>query len=479
MEFEELLRNRDKDIAECEEAIHYFNNCYYYNCSVLVDLLLEKIQNLNAIRYYNYDEISYKLQILNEQIYRQISILEIDGLYKNKEHLIVRECLEKLKNKFKSKIFFDALKKEFIKFKNKSFVIWASFIAGLIPFVTYFFVKLQYVPTTQGLDIFYLMIKIGVAGFAYLCLFLLLMPLIYFGILELFCYESGYKEHSRKYFIVSTVIAGAVIFAAVFYFQNVKMIILVACLILLISILIYFKITKPKDVKFMTCLFENKKFAFELFFLFFFVFIGSLVFCLATIIMYAMLPDDLMIAPILILYWCILFIMYGVFLQKDTFFKYVLYLFIGCNLIFSLPFVDKNIMKRLNFGNIDYEYITLEKSSHIPENLLCKDNEDNLGCIKDEIEIISYIDENLTFKYKNREISKNITKNCIENNDNNATLKRDCFTYTTNTDTAIKLYNIKALSTIGEFWYIKSRDGTKFEIPQEFIKEKVRQQELR
>lgn len=56
------------------------------------------------------------------------------------------------------------------------------------------------------------------------------------------------------------------------------MIILVACLILLISILIYFKITKPKDVKFTTCLFENKKFAFELFFLFFFVFIGSLVF---------------------------------------------------------------------------------------------------------------------------------------------------------------------------------------------------------
>ena len=90
-----------------------------------------------------------------------------------------------------------------------------------------------------------------------------------------------------------------------------------------------------------------------------------------------------------------------------------MYLFIGYNLIFSLPFVDKNIMKRLNFGNIDYEYITLEKSFHILENLLCKNNEDNLGCIKDEIEIISYIDENLTFKYKNREISKNVAKNCI------------------------------------------------------------------
>ena len=49
-------------------------------------------------------------------------------------------------------------------------------------------------------------------------------------------------------------------------------------------------------------------------------------------------------------------------------------------------------MKMLNFGNIDYEYITLEKSFHIPENLLCKNNEDNLGCIKDEIEIISYFD---------------------------------------------------------------------------------------
>lgn len=319
MEFEDILRNRDKDITECKDIIHHFDNRDYDNGKVLCRLLPEKIENLNAIRYDNYDEILHKLQIVNEQIYRQIIILETDGLYQNKEHLIVRECLEKLKNKFKSKIFLDALKKEFIKFKSKSFVIWASFIAGLIPFVTYFFVKLQYVPTTQGLDVFYLMIKIGVAGFAYLCLFLLLMPLIYFGILEFFCYESGYKEHVRKYFIVSTVIVGAVIFAAVFYFQNVKMIILVACLILLISILIYFKITKPKDVKFTTCLFENKKFAFELFFLFFFVFIGSLVFCLATIIMYAMLPDDLMIAPILILYWCILFVMYGVFCKKILF----------------------------------------------------------------------------------------------------------------------------------------------------------------
>lgn len=71
----------------------------------------------------------------------------------------------------------------------------------------------------QDLDVFYLMIKIGVAGFVYLCLFLLLMPLIYFGILELFCYKSGYKEHVREYFIVSTVIVGAVIFAAVFSFK--------------------------------------------------------------------------------------------------------------------------------------------------------------------------------------------------------------------------------------------------------------------
>lgn len=132
-------------------------------------------------------------------------------MYQNKEHLIVRECLEKLKNKSKSKIFFDALKKEFIKFKSKSFVIRTSFIAWYHLWHI-FFVKLQYVPTTQGLDAFYLMIKIGVAGFVYLCLFLLLMPLIYFGILELFCYKSGYKEHVRKYFIVSTVIVGAVIF---------------------------------------------------------------------------------------------------------------------------------------------------------------------------------------------------------------------------------------------------------------------------
>ena len=105
MEFEDILRNRDKDITECKDIIHHFDNRDYDNGKVLRRLLLEKIENLNAIRYDNYDEISYKLQILNEQIYRQISILETDGLYQNKEHLIVRECLEKLKNKFKSKFF--------------------------------------------------------------------------------------------------------------------------------------------------------------------------------------------------------------------------------------------------------------------------------------------------------------------------------------------------------------------------------------
>ncbi|WP_103580233.1 hypothetical protein [Campylobacter concisus] len=42
--------------------------------------------------------------------------------------------------------------------------------------------------------------------------------------------------------------------------------------------------------------------------------------------------------------------------------------------------------------------------------------------------------------------------------------KRECVTYFEKNDEVIKLYNIKALSTLGKFYYLETKDGVKFEL---------------
>ena len=42
--------------------------------------------------------------------------------------------------------------------------------------------------------------------------------------------------------------------------------------------------------------------------------------------------------------------------------------------------------------------------------------------------------------------------------------KRECVTYFEKNDEVIKLYNIKALSTLGKFYYLETNDGVKFEL---------------
>ena len=39
--------------------------------------------------------------------------------------------------------------------------------------------------------------------------------------------------------------------------------------------------------------------------------------------------------------------------------------------------------------------------------------------------------------------------------------KRECVTYFEKNDEVIKLYNIKALSTLGKFYYLETKDASK------------------
>ncbi|NLK67437.1 MAG: hypothetical protein GX282_08195, partial [Campylobacteraceae bacterium] len=189
------------------------------------------------------------------------------------------------------------------------------------------------------------------------------------------------------------------------------------------------------------------------------------------------------------------------FSKKNIFsFKLTLGIFLFFNIAFLLPILSSDIMQRLNFGNIDYTYIALDKSSkkYIPSDLIY---------IKDNIKIISYEDNNLTFEYSNKKISKNCSQNCIEFKDKNgknietnnqeltfkegklilkndtckeeqieanATILKDCLTYVKENNETIELHNITALSALGEFWYLKTSYGDRFEISSELIKSKVK-----
>lgn len=85
------------------------------------------------------------------------------------------------------------------------------------------------------------------------------------------------------------------------------------------------------------------------------------------------------------------------------------------NMFFLLPFLKSDIVQRLNFGDINYSYLTLDKEAkgHIPLRLFYNPY---------DITVISYYDNNLTFIKNGTKISKTLSKECIllkdENNKN-------------------------------------------------------------
>ncbi|WP_459827154.1 hypothetical protein [Campylobacter concisus] len=164
------------------------------------------------------------------------------------------------------------------------------------------------------------------------------------------------------------------------------------------------------------------------------------------------------------------------------------------------------ITNKLGIANVEYKYLSIEKStlgalpkgiydiskiapfekkpvfSYIDNNLTMEHDEKNntisytdvshkyiqFGCeekncndIKDAINI-EYKDKKLSYTTKDKEdISK-------ENNftiETTANLKtKDNITYTEESKDIIWLHNIKAISTLGKFYYLETKDGTKFEL---------------
>lgn len=522
MEFREFLYAKDKEIEECKELISYIQNSYENfgeigsNSYILIQLISNKINILKNLQYFNHNTTLSNLEIIDNEIYMQIEILKketkstskdknLENLQEdNKKNLVkefnMEDFIKKHRNKKFNNFIISTLKQFLAIFKNIPLVILICFIVGLIPFAIYFFIELKDVPSMNGSDIFYFMIMSGVAGLIYLVLFLL-FPFLYFGIVEVF--SSDYKNYKniRWSLILSNIVAVTLELFGIFvifminkenYFNFI--IFGIAIFVSLVTFIIYQyknKISARKNIVFMVCI----------------LIFTSIMLFIAVFFNYNMLilaVDDNPISSICIVFYIILIILiYHSFCKKDIFiFKLSAYIFIFFNLLFLLPILGRDLMSRLNFGNISFSHIILSKQvkEYIPSNLIYK---------QDNIKVISYEDNSLTFNcnsYKNK--SKNISQNCITFKDSNskmintnnkefkfkdgaltfknnahkeqieanATILKNCLTYIKENNETIELHNITALSILGKFWYLETICGDKFKISSEFIKSGVKKQ---
>ncbi|SUX22369.1 Uncharacterised protein [Campylobacter ureolyticus] len=156
----------------------------------------------------------------------------------------------------------------------------------------------------------------------------------------------------------------------------------------------------------------------------------------------------------------------------------------------SVFFFIDSVYRYLNFGNIDYEYIILDKNAKLPDEI-CDDT--YIKNIKKPKEMISYKDGNLTYRLENNTTkSLNISFKCLafidENNNTIKTYKNENIsrdnktdkkifvvipTYFTKDSDIIKLHNIKVLSALGNKWFIESKNGFRFKIDKSHIKTEI------
>ncbi|NLK66818.1 MAG: hypothetical protein GX282_05010 [Campylobacteraceae bacterium] len=533
MDFEEILINRDKEIKECRELIECLNNSLDYvvdskNKDILVSILKKKIGLYENLQYYNYKKISLSLQQTNQEIYHQIKILEKNNKIRKS---LLKEHFDKYIKKIRDREFSNFTKNTFKKatklFQNQFLVISISFFAGFMIFIPYFFKKYQYIPQIQGLEIFYLIVMLGIAGATYLFLFLLL-PFACFGFIEMFFILYGQKIIKKDYFVMLTIIATVIIVFIVYVAadsKHINNILNIAILLIILAFLIpiFLKNKIKIDEKFEIIIASSLYFILA-FLILVFAFLFSY-----DVLMVSLQDSELRLVVLVVYFSLLIFIYIVLTIIKNIYvFRVVVFLFTLFNFFILLPVLNLEIVKKLNFGNINYSSITLSKEAkeHLPRDIICETDCGNFSCWIDEndkiicknldIEIISYVDGNLTYAYKKDTDKKHslsdISKRCIKFVDENNTkidtkgkkikfiegnltfINKDgedkpkekikaittpetCLTYMEELENnATKLYNIKAISTLGKYWYIETMSGDRFEIESSFIKSKVRKE---
>ncbi|OSQ25186.1 hypothetical protein CCON61_04360 [Campylobacter concisus] len=378
-------------------------------------------------------------------------------------------------------------------------------MVGMIYYFAYFGFKLKYIPDLGGADVAYVGVLIfSISAFISLSI---ILPCLFYP-----CYHK--KDVGWIFFFgLSLLPFFTLIFAAALNYIDTNKIPFNIMLYSLGGSIIYLCLVILVDKKINTN--KNDMLITFLTFLIIFIILTFFIFFIIILLLIAQYSFEIEWAKLDIYFWLT---MIGLSIVTLSYFKGLEYFYkkndyilpvmtISIMVIAILSyFILDMIANRLGMTNVEYKYLSIEKStlgalpkgiydiskiapfekkpvfSYIDNNLTMEHDEKNntisytdvshkyiqFGCeekncndIKDAINI-EYKDKKLSYTTKDKEdISK-------ENNftiETTANLKtKDNITYTEESKDIIWLHNIKAISTLGKFYYLETKDGTKFEL---------------
>ena len=98
--FERLVEDKNRVIKDCDNFIKELKDISFRtnNISILIKLLSAKKGKYLELKYDNYKESALSVENLDEKIYRQIVILEKQGIFETSESRKKSNKLLKLKN---------------------------------------------------------------------------------------------------------------------------------------------------------------------------------------------------------------------------------------------------------------------------------------------------------------------------------------------------------------------------------------------
>lgn len=554
MEFADLVYKQKEEIEKCNKFIEFINSKFKYpitgdssNLNNLLILIFEKKRLYKSLNFSC--DISKKLEDINEQIFKQIIILRTEILndlnsnnndeeeklkFLKSKYNVDKNIVEvkKIKKTIENDIFNNENFKKYIYKKssdikketvlllcnlirnNKWFSTFMFFAFGIIIFLAFcFFYNDKIVPAISQSELMYVMTMSSTI--------FILLPILFILAVFAFAYLFNYDKQNENFknnrfmseslfinvtsFIISIFITLAIIvflsdsidvrFNNNYHMAGIVIIILL-CIIFRFSVFCVLKIIKNE----MSAIF---------------LYLAIIVMCGASFYLSIKLGEINKTISISMLFMSLIIFFIDTKISKKENIILFIFTFIMLIICSTATFLNYGY-KMMGFGDIDYKYITIDKMAkeslprwiinkkEIKEYFCLSDFGGKITCEKENVEILSYKDGNITFQYNgNIENKENISTQCLKflnkNNeiikianrkikfydktliflDNNDSIKdvvaktdpEIYLTYIEDLGDTIKLYNIKAVSTLGKYWRLKTkRNKDKFYIESKFIK---------
>ena len=407
--FERLVEDKNSVIKDCDDFIKELKDISLRtsNISILIKLLSAKKEKYLELKYDNYKESALSVEHLDEKIYRQIVILEKQGI--SESNTTKKQSLDRffIEYKDQQKLKFIIEKFNFIKNHYKSIITFL----GLTPFIIYFVLNknIGYIPMLESGDIFSLLVSLALAGLSLLFI-LYIMPIIQIGII--FCMRDikGILSVFLFSIFLSVLLIILILKDISWVSKNSELgfIVFYAIDVLVIYIGLCVKTESHKLM-----IFKTEQFWLLALHGFISIFSPFVIFLSIYIRVSNDSIESIVIVSIFILLAIILLIF--LVLEKNLYyFRFWFYAFIAINFIL-LCLINDKVIQISDLGNIKYKYLNIEKSTKgtLPVEICKKD------C-------------NISKTYYNEKEA----------------------------DSIIKIYNIKALSTLGKFYYLEADNNT-------------------